>query len=116
MSAKRTSWNEFSSSMALAVIYLSTGRKINFSKYIFDSFVRNVDSSLKFYMYDSAKQADDVADEVDADVDVDDVPLLILNPLHHYHHLLLHHYHKNYLPHYKLCMYMHHNQPLRGLG
>nr|GEU76864.1 hypothetical protein [Tanacetum cinerariifolium] len=51
MSAKRTSWNEFSSSMASAVIYLSTGRKFNFSKYIFDSLVRNVDSSTKFYMY-----------------------------------------------------------------
>nr|GEW16988.1 hypothetical protein [Tanacetum cinerariifolium] len=51
MSAKRTSWNEFSSSMALAVICLSTGRKFNFSKYIFDSLVRNVDSSTKFYMY-----------------------------------------------------------------
>nr|GEY30995.1 hypothetical protein [Tanacetum cinerariifolium] len=32
MSAKRTSWNVFSSSMASAVIYLSTGRKFNFSK------------------------------------------------------------------------------------
>nr|GEW19227.1 synaptobrevin, longin-like domain protein [Tanacetum cinerariifolium] len=37
MSAKRTSWNEFSSSMASAVIRHSKGRKINFSKYIFDS-------------------------------------------------------------------------------
>nr|GEU37093.1 hypothetical protein [Tanacetum cinerariifolium] len=51
MSAKRTSWNEFSSSMALAVICLTTGRKFNFSKYIFDSLDRNVDSPLKFYMY-----------------------------------------------------------------
>nr|GEZ84559.1 hypothetical protein [Tanacetum cinerariifolium]GEZ84562.1 hypothetical protein [Tanacetum cinerariifolium] len=51
MSAKQTSWNEFSSSMASAVICLSTGRKFNFSKYIFDSIVRNVDSSTKFYMY-----------------------------------------------------------------
>nr|GEV76938.1 hypothetical protein [Tanacetum cinerariifolium] len=51
MSAKRTSWNEFSSSMALAVICLSIGRKFNFSKYIFDSLVRNVDSPTKFYMY-----------------------------------------------------------------
>nr|GEW62678.1 hypothetical protein [Tanacetum cinerariifolium] len=42
--AKRTAWNEFSSSMASAVIYLSTGRKFNFSKYIFYSMVRNVDS------------------------------------------------------------------------
>nr|GEX08259.1 putative ribonuclease H-like domain-containing protein [Tanacetum cinerariifolium] len=39
------------SAMASAVICLSTGRKFNFSKYIFDSLVRNVDSSLKFYMY-----------------------------------------------------------------
>nr|GEV89042.1 helitron helicase-like domain-containing protein [Tanacetum cinerariifolium] len=37
MSAKRTSWNKFSSSMASAVICLSSGRKFNFSKYIFDS-------------------------------------------------------------------------------
>nr|GEY80032.1 NADH dehydrogenase subunit 5, mitochondrial [Tanacetum cinerariifolium] len=51
MSAKRTSWNEFSSAMASVVICLSTGRKFNFSKYIFNSLVRNVDSSLKFYMY-----------------------------------------------------------------
>nr|GFA69184.1 hypothetical protein [Tanacetum cinerariifolium] len=51
MSAKRTSWNKFSSFMALAVICLSTGRMFNFSKYIFDSLVRNVDSSTKFYMY-----------------------------------------------------------------
>nr|GEX68437.1 hypothetical protein [Tanacetum cinerariifolium] len=51
MSAKRTSRNKFSSSMASAIICLSTGRKFNFSKYIFDSLVRNVDSSTKFYMY-----------------------------------------------------------------
>nr|GEY67856.1 hypothetical protein [Tanacetum cinerariifolium] len=51
MSAKRTAWNEFSSSMDSAVICLATGRKFNFSKYIFDSLVRNVDSSSKFYMY-----------------------------------------------------------------
>nr|GEV69664.1 hypothetical protein [Tanacetum cinerariifolium] len=51
MSAKRMSWNEFSSSMASAVICLSTGRNFNFSKYIFDSLVRNEDSSTKFYMY-----------------------------------------------------------------
>nr|GEZ44672.1 hypothetical protein [Tanacetum cinerariifolium] len=51
MSAKRTSWNEFSSSMASAVICLSTGRKFTFSKYIFDSLLRNVDSTSKFYMY-----------------------------------------------------------------
>nr|GEY53979.1 uncharacterized mitochondrial protein AtMg00810-like [Tanacetum cinerariifolium] len=46
-----TSWNEFSTTMASAVIYLSEGQKFNFSKYIFNSLVRNVDSSSKFYMY-----------------------------------------------------------------
>nr|GEZ16297.1 hypothetical protein [Tanacetum cinerariifolium] len=51
MSSKRASWNEFSSSMALAVICLSIGRKFNFSMYIFDSLVMNVDSSTKFYTY-----------------------------------------------------------------
>nr|GEU32597.1 putative ribonuclease H-like domain-containing protein [Tanacetum cinerariifolium] len=39
------------STMASAIICLSTGRKFNFSKYIFDSLVRNVDSNSKFHMY-----------------------------------------------------------------
>nr|GEY85986.1 putative RNA-directed DNA polymerase [Tanacetum cinerariifolium] len=51
LSAKKTSWNEFSSTMASALICLSSGQRFNFSKYIFESFVRNVDSSSKFYMY-----------------------------------------------------------------
>nr|GEX15552.1 hypothetical protein [Tanacetum cinerariifolium] len=51
MSAKCTSWNEFSSAMASAVICLATGRTFNFLKYIFERFVRNVNSSSKFYMY-----------------------------------------------------------------
>nr|GEX72800.1 hypothetical protein [Tanacetum cinerariifolium] len=51
LSAKHTLWNEFSSAMVSAVICLSTGRKFNFSKFIFDSLVRNVDTTLKFYMY-----------------------------------------------------------------
>nr|GEV44760.1 hypothetical protein [Tanacetum cinerariifolium] len=51
LSTKRTSWNEFSIAMAFAVICISKGQRFNFSKYIFDSLVRNVDSSSKFYMY-----------------------------------------------------------------
>nr|GEY06235.1 hypothetical protein [Tanacetum cinerariifolium] len=42
---------KLTSAMASAVICLSTGQKFNFSKYIFESLVRNVDSSSKFYMY-----------------------------------------------------------------
>nr|GFC11773.1 hypothetical protein [Tanacetum cinerariifolium] len=51
LSAKRTSWNEFSSAMASAVICLYSGQRFNFSNYIFKSLVHNVDSSSKFYMY-----------------------------------------------------------------
>nr|GEZ27508.1 hypothetical protein [Tanacetum cinerariifolium] len=51
LSAKRTFWNDFSTATASAVICLSKGQKFNFLKYIFDSLVRNVDSSSKFYMY-----------------------------------------------------------------
>nr|GEX82042.1 hypothetical protein [Tanacetum cinerariifolium] len=51
LSAKRTAWNEFSCSMAYAVICLTTSRKFNFSKYIFNSMVRNVDNLRNFLMY-----------------------------------------------------------------
>nr|GEW83695.1 uncharacterized mitochondrial protein AtMg00810-like [Tanacetum cinerariifolium] len=51
LSAKRTTWNEFSCSMASAVICLATSRKFNFSKSIFDNMVRNVNNPSKFLMY-----------------------------------------------------------------
>nr|GEU85979.1 copia protein [Tanacetum cinerariifolium] len=50
INAKRTAWNKFSCSMTSAIICLATGRKFNFSKYIFDNMVRNVDSPSKFLM------------------------------------------------------------------
>nr|GEY32885.1 hypothetical protein [Tanacetum cinerariifolium] len=53
-STKLTFYKAFFSSylaMASAVTCLSTGRKFNFSKYIFESLVRNVDSSSRFYIY-----------------------------------------------------------------
>nr|GEY71169.1 hypothetical protein [Tanacetum cinerariifolium] len=56
LSAKRTAWNKFSCSMASAVICLAAGRNFNFSKYIFDSMVRNVDSPGKILMYPSFLQ------------------------------------------------------------
>ncbi|GKB74442.1 hypothetical protein Tco_0935854 [Tanacetum coccineum] len=51
LSAKTTAWNEFSSTMASAIICLATNQKFNFSKYIFDNMVKNVDSMVKFWMY-----------------------------------------------------------------
>ncbi|GJY81819.1 hypothetical protein Tco_0494570 [Tanacetum coccineum] len=47
MGAKTTTWNEFSSTMASAIICLATNQKFNFSKYIFDNMVKNVDSTKK---------------------------------------------------------------------
>ncbi|GKA15616.1 hypothetical protein Tco_0695363 [Tanacetum coccineum] len=51
LSAKTTAWNEFSSTMASAVICLSTNKKFNFSKYIFDNMVKNLEGRVKFLMY-----------------------------------------------------------------
>ncbi|GJZ49429.1 hypothetical protein Tco_0603619 [Tanacetum coccineum] len=51
MGAKTTAWNEFSSTMASVIICLATNQKFNFSKYIFESMVKNLDNAGKFLMY-----------------------------------------------------------------
>nr|GEU48694.1 putative ribonuclease H-like domain-containing protein [Tanacetum cinerariifolium] len=51
LSAKTTAWNEFSSTIASVVICLATDQKLKFSKYIFDSMVKNLDSATKFLMF-----------------------------------------------------------------
>ncbi|GJS97241.1 hypothetical protein Tco_0804209 [Tanacetum coccineum] len=52
MGPKTTAWNEFSSTMASAIICLATNQKFNFSKLIFESMVKNLDNvSRKFLMY-----------------------------------------------------------------
>ncbi|GJZ30180.1 putative ribonuclease H-like domain-containing protein [Tanacetum coccineum] len=51
MSAKTTAWNEYSSTRASAFICLATNQKFNFSKYIFESMVKNLDNAGKFLMY-----------------------------------------------------------------
>ncbi|GJX81294.1 ribonuclease H-like domain-containing protein [Tanacetum coccineum] len=48
---KTTTWNEFSSTMASAIICLAKNQKFNFSKYIFESMVKNLDNVGKFLMY-----------------------------------------------------------------
>ncbi|GJV59619.1 putative ribonuclease H-like domain-containing protein [Tanacetum coccineum] len=49
---KTTAWNEFSSTMASAIIFLATNQKFNFSKLIFESMMKNLDNvSGKFLMY-----------------------------------------------------------------
>ncbi|GJR09710.1 zf-CCHC domain-containing protein [Tanacetum coccineum] len=51
MGSKTTAWNEFSSTMASTIICLATNQKFNFSKYIFESMVKNLDDVGKFLMY-----------------------------------------------------------------
>ncbi|GJR28943.1 hypothetical protein Tco_1105175 [Tanacetum coccineum] len=76
MSPKTTAWNEFSSTMAFAIICLATNQKFNFSKLIFESMMKNLDNlSGKFLMYprkpkikdtqiiQSSDPSDNVADE-----------------------------------------------------
>ncbi|GKE68879.1 hypothetical protein Tco_1526951 [Tanacetum coccineum] len=52
LSPKTTAWNEFSSTMAFAIICLATNQKFNFSKFIFEGMMKNLDKlSGKFLMY-----------------------------------------------------------------
>nr|GEX24460.1 hypothetical protein [Tanacetum cinerariifolium] len=51
MGAKTTGWNKFSSTIASAVICLTTYKKFNFSKYIFESMLKKLDSVTKFLMH-----------------------------------------------------------------
>ncbi|GJT44828.1 putative ribonuclease H-like domain-containing protein [Tanacetum coccineum] len=49
--ASTTAWNKLSSTMASTIICLATNQKLNFSKYIFESMVKNLDNAGKFLMY-----------------------------------------------------------------
>nr|GEV43384.1 hypothetical protein [Tanacetum cinerariifolium] len=51
LSAKTTAWNEFSSTMASAIICLATNQKFSFSKYIFDHIMKNLEDMVKFLMF-----------------------------------------------------------------
>nr|GEW98849.1 hypothetical protein [Tanacetum cinerariifolium] len=49
--AKTTSWNEFSSTIASAIICLANNQKFNFSKYILDNLKKNLEVDVPFYMF-----------------------------------------------------------------
>ncbi|GJW73250.1 hypothetical protein Tco_0132620 [Tanacetum coccineum] len=51
LSPKKTAWEQFSSNIAIALIWLATNRKYNFSKMIFEQMVTNIGSPHKFLMY-----------------------------------------------------------------
>ncbi|GJT13284.1 putative ribonuclease H-like domain-containing protein [Tanacetum coccineum] len=55
---KTIAWNEFSNTMASAIICLATNQKFNFSKYIFESMVKNLDNVFgKFLMYPRSRRS-----------------------------------------------------------
>ncbi|GKA69653.1 hypothetical protein Tco_0775717 [Tanacetum coccineum] len=56
LSSKTIAWNEFSSTMASAITCLAINQKFNFSKYIFESMVKNLDNMGKFLMYPRFEQ------------------------------------------------------------
>ncbi|GKE95287.1 hypothetical protein Tco_1580142, partial [Tanacetum coccineum] len=56
LSTKSTAWNEFSSNMASIIICLATNQKFNFSKYIFESMLKNLDNAGKFLMYPRSRR------------------------------------------------------------
>nr|GEW68029.1 hypothetical protein [Tanacetum cinerariifolium] len=49
--AKTTAWDEFISTMASTMICLANNNKFNFSKYIFDNMVKNLEARVKFFMF-----------------------------------------------------------------
>ncbi|GKD55632.1 hypothetical protein Tco_1289019 [Tanacetum coccineum] len=51
MGAKTTTWNNICSTMASAIICLATNQRFNFSKYTFESVVKNSNNVNKFLMY-----------------------------------------------------------------
>nr|GFC61129.1 hypothetical protein [Tanacetum cinerariifolium] len=51
MGAKTTTGNEFSSTMASAIICLANNQKFIFSKYIFDNMVKHLEGGVKFLMF-----------------------------------------------------------------
>nr|GEV58009.1 retrovirus-related Pol polyprotein from transposon TNT 1-94 [Tanacetum cinerariifolium] len=62
MGAKTTDWNEFSSTMASAVICLATNQKFNFSKYILDNMVKNMEAKVLDLEKAKTAQAKEIAD------------------------------------------------------
>nr|GEX54331.1 hypothetical protein [Tanacetum cinerariifolium] len=51
LGAKTTAWNEFSNTMAFAIICLADNQKFNFLKYIFDNMVKSIEGGVKFYLF-----------------------------------------------------------------
>nr|GFA88805.1 glutamic acid-rich protein-like [Tanacetum cinerariifolium] len=67
LSAKTTTWNEFSSTVASAIICLANNKKFNFSKYIFDNMVKNLEAEVgSTTRVESSKDKESLDDQEDA--------------------------------------------------
>ncbi|GJZ93683.1 hypothetical protein Tco_0665886, partial [Tanacetum coccineum] len=51
MSSKKIAWDQFSSNIATDIICIATSRRFNFSKFIFEAMVKDLDSLHKFLLY-----------------------------------------------------------------
>nr|GEX98778.1 hypothetical protein [Tanacetum cinerariifolium] len=51
LNAKTTTWNEFNSTMASVIICLANNQTFNFSMYILDNMVKNLEAEVKFDMF-----------------------------------------------------------------
>ncbi|GJT60582.1 hypothetical protein Tco_1004115 [Tanacetum coccineum] len=77
LSTKTTAWNEFGSTMASTIICLAINQKFNFSRYIFDNMVKNLEGGVKFLMFPS-DPTQPMADETE---NVESVPIHSNDPL-----------------------------------
>nr|GEV72952.1 integrase, catalytic region, zinc finger, CCHC-type, peptidase aspartic, catalytic [Tanacetum cinerariifolium] len=59
LNAKTNSWNEFSSTIASAIICLAINQKFNFSRYILLSLVKNIEAGVPFFIFLSMQDVDD---------------------------------------------------------
>ncbi|GJS10604.1 ribonuclease H-like domain, reverse transcriptase, RNA-dependent DNA polymerase [Tanacetum coccineum] len=67
LTAKTIAWNEFSSTMDFEIICLATNQKFNFSKYIFNSMMKHLDSGNKFLMYPRKSKKNDTKETQPSD-------------------------------------------------
>ncbi|GKE65819.1 hypothetical protein Tco_1519980, partial [Tanacetum coccineum] len=74
LSAKTTVRNEFSSTLASAIICLATNQTFNFSKYIFDNMVKHLEGVVKFLMMIQASE--DTGEDSAAPSDSHSTPII----------------------------------------
>ncbi|GJY02235.1 hypothetical protein Tco_0360387, partial [Tanacetum coccineum] len=78
MGSKSTSWDQFLTNIASALICLATDRKFNFSKMIFEGMIRNLDAKKQFLMYPRFVQVFLNNQLSNLPASLDNLPILVL--------------------------------------